>query len=81
MDNQHQQIKGYRDLSQDEIDLMNELKAEEEKVAELYRKVADLTPGDNAAGRWASIGRTEIETGFMFLLKAVARPTNGLGQA
>ena len=27
MDNQHQKIKGYRDLSQEEIDLMNEIKA------------------------------------------------------
>mgnify|MGYP000706306328 CR=1 FL=1 len=27
MDNQHQKIKGYRDLSQEEIDLMNAVKA------------------------------------------------------
>lgn len=27
MDNQHKKIKGYRDLSQAEIDLMNEVKA------------------------------------------------------
>ena len=27
MENQHQKIKGYRDLSQEEIDLMNEIKA------------------------------------------------------
>ena len=27
MDNQHRQIKGYRELSQEEIDLMNEIKA------------------------------------------------------
>ena len=27
MKNQHQKIKGYRDLSQQEIDLMNEIKA------------------------------------------------------
>ena len=28
MENQHRQIKGYRELSQEEIDLMNEIKAE-----------------------------------------------------
>ena len=26
MENQHQKIKGYRDLSQEELDLMNEIK-------------------------------------------------------
>lgn len=26
MDNQHKKIKGYRDLSQEEIDLMNRIK-------------------------------------------------------
>lgn len=26
MENQHRQIKGYRELSQEEIDLMNEVK-------------------------------------------------------
>ena len=32
VDNQHQKIKGYRDLTQDEIDLMNEGKALAETV-------------------------------------------------
>lgn len=83
MDNQHKQIKGYRDLSQEEIDLMNEIKAAEESVAGLYARVAELAKkdGDAAAGRWASIGRTSLEQGFMFVLKAVARPSNGLGRS
>lgn len=82
MDNQHKKIAGYRDLTQAEIDLMNEIKAAEENVASLFQRVADLAKqdGDNGAGRWASIARTDLETGFMFLLKAVARPSNGLGR-
>lgn len=36
--------------------------------------------GDAEAGRWLSIARTHLETGFMFAIKAVARPTNGLGR-
>lgn len=35
MDNQHKQIKGYRDLSQEEINLMNEIKALAEEVGVL----------------------------------------------
>ena len=35
MDNQHKKIKGYRDLSQNEIDLMNRIKSHAELTAEL----------------------------------------------
>jgi hypothetical protein len=35
MDNQHKQIKGYRDLSQAEIDLMNRIKAHAEETRAL----------------------------------------------
>ena len=41
MDNQHRIIKGYRDLSQVEIDLMNEIKAEGERLQALVEKVMD----------------------------------------
>jgi hypothetical protein len=39
MDNQHKKIAGYRDLSQEEIDLMNRIKA---KGAELLQLQAEL---------------------------------------
>ena len=35
MENQHQKIKGYRDLSKEEIDLMNEIKAKGLELARL----------------------------------------------
>lgn len=38
MENQHRQIKGYRDLSQEEIDLMNEIKAKGAELGELLGK-------------------------------------------
>lgn len=40
MENQHKKIKGYRDLSQTEIDLMNKVK---EKGVELGALVAEVT--------------------------------------
>lgn len=60
MDNQHQRIKGYRDLSEADIALMNEIKAKAaefekllEKVglhnAEQYNATNILTPKDAAA--------------------------------
>jgi hypothetical protein len=40
MDNQHQKIKGYRDLSQDEIDMMNKVKNKGEELRALIAEVA-----------------------------------------
>ena len=49
MDNQHKKIKGYRDLSQAEIDLMNEIKDHAQKTHELIVKVQIMRADDNAA--------------------------------
>ena len=43
MENQHQKIKGYRDLSQVEIDLMNEIKAKGAELGALVEKLFDHT--------------------------------------
>lgn len=71
MDNQHRQIKGYRELSQAEIDLMNEIKA---KGAELGELVATLKQMPDIDQRWVSIGATDLQTGLMALTRAVAKP-------
>lgn len=42
MDNQHKKIKGYRDLSQAEIDLMNEIKAKGEELRALIAKIGQV---------------------------------------
>lgn len=39
MENQHRQIKGYRELSQAEIDLMNEVKAAGPQLEALFKKI------------------------------------------
>lgn len=39
MENQHRHIKGYRELSQEEINLMNEIKAKGAELEELCAKV------------------------------------------
>ena len=39
MENQHRKIKGYRELSQTEIDLMNEVKAKGVELGELVAKI------------------------------------------
>ena len=72
MDNQHKQIKDYRDLSQEEIDLMNEAKSLAVQVGDLVAKIQATPLTDK---RWASIGQTDLQKGFMSLIRAVAQPT------
>ena len=72
MDNQHQQIKGYRDLTQQEIDAMNLIKEVAVKVGEIAELVKQ-TPGCDQ--RWASIGITDLQKGFMSLTRSIAKPT------
>jgi hypothetical protein len=73
MDNQHRHIKGYRDLSEAEIALMNEIK---EKGAELGELVAKLRSTEGLDQRWVSVGATDLQTGLMALTRAVAQPTS-----
>lgn len=115
MENQHQKIKGYRDLSQEEVDLMNRIKEKgaellklhqeltarldtdtEYKLAEARRSIQGLEfegrPYTVYSGsskecdeyrrfeaaeplRWASIAKTDIQTGIMALVRAIAQPT------
>lgn len=93
-------VSGYRQLSQGEMDLMNECKAMERQVLELHAKVKahvtrqHLNPpnemidygngtmvnkeivriGKAEPDRWLAISKTDIQTGFMALVRAVAQP-------
>lgn len=71
MDNQHKKIKGYRDLTQDEIDAMNKVK---EKGEELRLLINDLRTIDGIDRRWVSIGETHLQQGIMALVRSVAKP-------
>lgn len=73
MDNQHRQIKGYRELSTEEIALMNEVKTAGDKLGEL---VANLKANTNLDQRWVSIGATDLQTGLMALTRSIAQPTS-----
>lgn len=72
MENQHRQIKGYRELSQQEIDLMNQIKS---IGAELGELVSKLRAVDGLDQRWVNIGQTDFQTGLMALTRSVAQPT------
>lgn len=72
MENQHRQIKGYRELSQDEINLMNEVKQQGIILGELVAKLQQTAGLDQ---RWISIGATDLQKGLMGLTRGIAQPT------
>lgn len=71
MENQHREIKGYRELSQEEINLMNMVK-EQGQALELLIASIETEAVDT---RWISIGKTHFQQGLMALTRAIAKPT------
>lgn len=107
MENQHRKINGYRELTKEEIDLMNRIKEKGAELLALQNELANrlstdfeykqanairsqVAPNDFASveyqefnrfkaaepQRWAAIGKTDIQTGIMALVRAVAQPTS-----
>ena len=104
MDNQHRKIAGYRELTQDDIDLMNRVKAVGAELLALQAALAGrLSTGPGGCRppqrrrswhlsmsrarvcrassllaaeplRWAAIAKTDIQTGVMALVRAIAQP-------
>lgn len=72
MDNQHKLIRGYRELSQEEINLMNKVKATGEQLGDLISELRSL---DSTDKRWLAIGETDLQTGIMALVRSIAKPT------
>lgn len=64
-------IVGYRNLTQEEKDIMNVIKEAGNGVGEV---IAALSKNPQYDQRWLSIGSTHIQQGFMAILRAVARP-------
>lgn len=71
MDNQHRLVKGYRDLSQSEIDAMNSIKLAEQDIGQLFQQVRAL-PGVDA--RVMAITKTKLQEAFSWFVRAVAQP-------
>jgi hypothetical protein len=66
-------IKGYRELTQFEIDSINDVKHVAELAGEM---VAGLFRNVEFDHRWAAIAKTELQQGFMAAVRSIARPTS-----
>lgn len=70
-------IKGYRDVSGDRKDMVNENKEVEETILRKLDYLSQLRDEHGAPfvdGRWLAIARTHIEEGFMAMNRAIFRP-------
>ena len=72
MENQHRKISGYRELTEHEIALMNQIKKHGEALGDLVEQLSTTTGLDQ---RWVSIGATDLQKGLMALTRGVAQPT------
>ena len=72
MENQHRHIKGYRELSPEEVALMNEVKAKGEELGDIIAKLRALTSNDVV---WIDVGELQLKQGIMSLVRSVAQPT------
>lgn len=71
MENQHHLIPGYRDLTQQEIDVIAEIKKNGNDLGEAIEVISQMPDVDNRA---LALARTNLQQGFMWLIRAVARP-------
>lgn len=75
MENQHRQITGYRDFTQEEIDQINVIKQAGNTLETMitYMQTSDTLKVDQ---RWLSIAKTHLQQGLMALTRSVAKPTS-----
>lgn len=66
-------ITGYRTLSDEEVALINEIKAKADEVGQLVDKVNAIGQTDR---RWSAVATTDLQKGFMSLVRSVAQPTS-----
>lgn len=72
MENQHQKITGYRELSQEEIDAMNKSKELASQVGDF---VDELEKNGYVDKRWLAIAKTDLQKAFMALTRSIAKPS------
>lgn len=71
VDNQHKFIKGYRDLTEGEIKVINDLKEVGESLGAAIKILEDLKGSDK---RCVALAKTNLQQGMMWAVRAIAKP-------
>lgn len=72
MKDQHTKITGYRDLTAEEIELMNGVKAAGNAFGTLLDHLATIESLDQ---RFIAIGRTDLQKGLAMIIRGIAQPS------
>lgn len=65
-------VAGYKPQDQESIDLVNTMKAYEER---LLRSLDILRRDETVDQRWLAIGRSRVEEGFMAINRSIFNPS------
>lgn len=73
MDNQHRYTEGYKELTQEEINTMNDIKRMANSLGNLIESLRDRD-GVAINELWLSIGKEDIQKGVMGVVRAITQP-------
>ena len=66
-------IKGYRELTDNEISVINDIKELADLIGQI---VEEMEKTDGIDQRWLAIGKTDLQKGFMSVIRSIAKPTS-----
>lgn len=75
MEHQPLPVKGYKPQDEKSINLVNEMKRQEETVLQALDALGQIDGGKYVDQRWLAIGRTHIEQAYMAINRSIFRPT------
>lgn len=71
MDNQHRKITGYRELTQEEVSLMNKIKEQGKCLESMVAELDNLQTTDTV---WLQQAEMLLKQGIMAAVRCVAKP-------
>ena len=66
-------IKGYRELTDNEISVINDIKELADLIGQI---IEEMEKTDGIDQRWLAIGKTDLQKGFMSVIRSIAKPTS-----
>ena len=72
---QEPEVTGYRKLPERDLEVINALKEVENGLGDMIK---EFEADHNFDKRWIAIARTDLQKGFMALVRSVARPESRL---
>lgn len=68
------EITGYRELTADDVNVINAIKQVEGDVAAMWSHLSETHTGIDR--RWCAVAKTHFQEGFTALVRAIARPAD-----